>query len=57
MIVHNRARCKLCKTIIESISRHHFISCKCGAIFLDGGRDYFRRGGDPTHIEDLSEEV
>ena len=40
----NRARCKKCSDIIESKYRHDFVSCKCGAIFVDGGNDYWRCG-------------
>ena len=54
-LVRNRARCKLCNDIIESKYRHDFVSCKCGAIFIDGGRDYLRCGGSPETFEDLSE--
>ena len=46
----NRARCKACGDVIESKSRHDFVTCKCGSISLDGGRDYCRRlwpSGDP----------
>lgn len=54
-ITRNAARCKKCGTVIESCHRHDFMSCKCGAIFVDGGHDYLRRGGYPADCEDLSE--
>lgn len=41
-----RAQCRKCKTIIQSTYRHDFVSCKCGAIFIDGGADYTRGGGE-----------
>ncbi len=44
MIVYNAIKCNICKDIIESISRHSFIICRCGAIYIDGGLDYLRRG-------------
>lgn len=53
----NKCRCKLCGDIIESKYRHDWVSCKCGAIFTDGGLDYTRRGGDLNNIEDIQEEV
>jgi len=53
-IICNAARCKVCKTYIESRFRHDFQSCKCGAIFVDGGKDYLHWGGDPKLIENLS---
>jgi hypothetical protein len=54
-IIKNAAKCKKCKDVIESTFRHDFVSCKCGAIFVDGGKDYLRRGGDLDDIIDLSE--
>jgi len=33
--------------------RHDFVRCKCGAIFVDGGSDYFRRGGSLEDIEEI----
>jgi hypothetical protein len=54
VILKNRAECNLCKDIIESKHRHDFVSCKCGAIILDGGTDYLRRLGDLEQINDLS---
>jgi hypothetical protein len=51
----NRARCKKCNDIIESKFRHDFVSCKCGAIFVDGGHDYFRYGGDLESFERLDD--
>lgn len=54
MIVSNRARCRKCNTVIESVSRHDFCFCNCGSIFVDGGHDYLRRGGDLENFEDLS---
>ena len=51
----NKARCKKCGDIIESEFRHDFLPCKCGAIFVDGGKDYCRRGGNPEDFEELSE--
>jgi len=56
-IIKNKARCRKCGDIIESKYRHDFVSCKCGAIFVDGGHSYLRRGAkDLKDIEELSEE-
>ena len=52
----NKAQCKLCKDIIESKYTHDFVRCKCGAIFVDGGHDYWRRGGEPDNIIEIIEE-
>ena len=54
-IIKNRARCKKCGDIIESTDRHDIKSCRCGAIIVDGGYDYIRRGFDKReNLEDLS---
>ena len=55
MIIRNRARCKLCNTIVESKTVHDFQACKCGKMFVDGGKEYIRRGGWAKDIEELSE--
>lgn len=56
MILHNKAKCKLCGDIIESNTVHDFVRCKCGEIFVDGGTSYFRRGaGNFNNFIDMSE--
>jgi len=56
MITKNSARCTKCDTEIESKFLHDFKWCPCGAIFVDGGREYFHRGWDvPESFEDTSE--
>ena len=37
----NRAKCKLCNDIIESLHPQDYQLCKCGAIFVDGGDQMF----------------
>lgn len=55
-IVRNSATCLLCGDEIESKHRHDYVSCKCGEIFVDGGKDYIRRGaGDFNNLKDTSE--
>lgn len=43
-ILRNSAHCDECDTEIVSTHRHDWVSCTCGAIFVDGGRSYLRRG-------------
>jgi len=43
-ILTNKAKCMRCGDIIESKFRHDFVECSCGSIFVDGGKDYLRRG-------------
>jgi len=58
MIIKNAAKCLKCGETIESKHRHDFVSCSCGNLFVDGGKEYLRRGYiDDTMIEELSEEV
>ena len=56
VVLVNKCQCRKCEDIIESAHRHDFVSCKCGAIFTDGGKDYIRRGAkDFNDIIDMSE--
>lgn len=56
VVTTNKCQCRQCGDIIESRYRHDFVSCKCGAIFTDGGKDYIRRGAkDFNDIIDMSE--
>lgn len=38
-------KCIRCEEEIYSNSQHDFVSCKCGAWFIDGGFSYQRSGG------------
>jgi len=50
----NRARCRNCGDVVESTHRHHFVTCKCGGISVDGGNNYFRRcAKDISWVEEL----
>lgn len=46
----NKAKCRVCDTIIESKHVHDFVKCKCEAIFVDGGNEYHRGGGSPENF-------
>ncbi len=41
-MIRNMVQCYNCGDVIESTYRHDFVSCKCGAIAVDGGRDYHK---------------
>lgn len=45
-IKRNAVKCLKCDTVIESRHCHDFVSCKCGNIMADGGKDYIRRVGN-----------
>ena len=47
----NKAKCARCGDIIESKSQHDFVSCSCGAIYVDGGDVCPRRGGSPFFFD------
>lgn len=49
----NKIQCNHCLDIIESTYRHDFKQCSCGKVFVDGGKDYLRRGFD--HADDYTE--
>lgn len=41
-LLRSQLRCPKCHDLISSIHRHDFRTCECGALSLDGGRDYLR---------------
>ncbi len=53
----NKCRCKKCNDVIESKHVHDFVSCSCGGIFTDGGREYIRRGWKGGNIDDWIEDL
>lgn len=53
IIVANKIRCNKCGDIIESKSVHDFVTCKCGAVSVDGGHNYLRRCAES--LEDFEE--
>ena len=42
----NKAQCRACGDIIQSKDVYDFVSCYCGAIFVDGGTAYQHNGAD-----------
>ena len=53
-IIVNKIKSKKCGDKIESTYRHDFKFCKCGAVAVDGGKDYLRRLGYEKDYEELS---
>lgn len=39
--MRNRAKCKLCGDVIESIARGEYVQCKCTEIGIVGGTEYY----------------
>ena len=58
-IKRNAAKCKLCGDVIESRWRNNFVTCSCGNLSVDGGKDYERRGysNGRESYEDMNEYV
>jgi hypothetical protein len=55
MIIANSAKCLKCGDDIYSASRHNFVQCSCGNVFVDGGMSYLRHGfEDRTFYKDTS---
>ena len=52
-----KIKCKVCGVVIQSIDRHDYQKCRCGAIFIDGGDEYMRLGwpGGDRKVEEFAE--
>ena len=57
----NRAKCNLCKEVIESFHLYDFVTCKCGEISIDGGQASFKCGAKDwsnfIRIDDQGKEI
>ena len=38
--IFNKIKCKKCGDVIESTSTNDYKKCSCGAVAVDGGKDY-----------------
>lgn len=54
-IISNKIKCKKCGDIIESKSTNDYKKCSCGAVAVDGGKDYLKRMDNEENYEELSE--
>ena len=52
-----KIKCLKCGDIIESMHRHDFKWCSCKSVFIDGGDDYTRCGGDPKDYVFITKDV
>lgn len=48
-LIANKRVCSSCNEEIWSKHLHDYVTCSCGACFLDGGNGYSRRGGSSTN--------
>lgn len=53
-IISNIIKCKKCGDIIESKSTNDYKRCSCGAVAIDGGKDYLKRIGNEEDYEKMS---
>ena len=56
----NRAKCRLCNSIIESFHSHDYVECKCGEIAVDAGdgmRCYARDFSNFLRVDDERNEI
>lgn len=51
----NSIKCKKCNTVIRSKNLHNYVTCKCGAISIDGGSWHSNVNGYPEDMENLVE--
>lgn len=53
-IISNKIKCKKCGDVIESKNINDYKRCSCGAVAVDGGKDYLKRIGNKEDYEELS---
>ena len=53
-IISNKIKCKKCGYIIESKSTNDYKRCSCGAVAVDGGKDYLKRIGNEEDYGEMS---
>lgn len=56
IVTLNKAQCRLCNDILESVHQYDFKTCSCGEISVDGGKNYIKRSAkNISNIIELSE--
>lgn len=58
--MRNKAKCKLCQSIIESFHEGDYVECKCGEISVSGGGRMYCGAKDWNNfrrIDDLGNEI
>lgn len=57
----NRAKCKLCDSVIESFHKYDYVTCKCNEISVSGGNDLMECGArnwdNFVRIDDAGKEI
>lgn len=52
-IITNKIKCRKCGDVLESVFTHDLKRCKCGAVEIDGGKEYLRRSA--KNLDDIIE--
>jgi hypothetical protein len=60
--MRNRAKCKLCGSVIESFHQHDYVICQCGEIAISGGEIEFIASSHNDYknflrVDDLDNEI
>lgn len=59
--MRNRAKCKLCKDVLESFHEFDMVGCKCGHISISGGQMRFEASaidwGNFLRVDDEGNEI
>lgn len=53
MILVNGIKCRKCDCIVYSRATHDMRYCECGAIAIDGGREYLKVSGNLDDVESV----
>ena len=53
-IISNKIKCKKCGDVMESKNTNDYKKCSCGAVAVDGGKDYLKRIGNEEDYEEIS---
>lgn len=53
-IISNKIKCKKSGDVIESKNTNDYKRCSCGAVAVDGGKNYLKRIGIEEEYEELS---
>lgn len=59
--MRNRAKCKLCDSVLESFHKGDYVECKCGEISISGGNEtydcYAKEWKNFVRVDDLDNEI
>ena len=53
----NKIKCKKCGNIIESKTTNDLKRCSCGAVAVDGGKEYLKRIGNDEEYEEFMKKI